>query len=389
MTRSHEAAIPLSRPDIGPAEVARVVTALQSGRLALGPQTREFEARMASLTDAKHAVAVSSGTAALHLILEGMGIGPGDEVITTPFSFVATANAAIYVNARPVFADIDPVTFNIDPADAESRITSRTRAIVAVDVFGSPADWPELRRIADRHGLLLVDDGCEALGASVDGHAIGSLADATAFGFYPNKQITTGEGGCVTTSSDELAELCRSMANQGRASNERMNHVRLGYNYRMDEISAALGCAQLERFDVLQERRQTIAARYNELLAPLADDVQIPGSIAGSERSWFAYVIALAPAFTATARDELMSALKARGIESAPYFPCIHLQPLYQDLYGYMRGRFPVAEAISDRTLALPFFTTMKDDDVVQVVSALNEVVPGLQRSTTTISATA
>ncbi len=387
MTRSHDPHIPLSRPDIGRAEVERVLATLQSGRLALGPQIREFERRMTHLTDARNAVAVASGTAALHLILESMGIGDGDEVITTPFSFVATANAALYVDAVPVFADIDAATLNINPAGIERVISPRTRAIVGVDVFGLPADWSELRRIANDHGLRLIDDGCEALGARTDDGPVGSVSDATAFGFYPNKQITTGEGGCITTNDDDLAEVCRSLANQGREAADRMNHVRLGYNYRLSELSGAVGCAQLERFDELQARRKHLAETYGRLLQPVTGDLHLP--VASSNRSWFAYVIVLSSAFRTSARDELMERLAARGIESAPYFPCIHLQPLYRERFGYSTGSFPVAESIADRSLALPFYSTMQEEQVQRVAAALTELLPALPQHSRSLAATA
>jgi perosamine synthetase len=342
---------------------------------------------MADIAGARHAVATSSGTAALHAILEGMGIGPGDEVITTPFSFVATANAALYVGATPVFADIDRQTLNVDPERADARVTPRTRAILGVDVFGLPADWGELKRIAIQHELRLIDDGCEALGATSHGQSVGGLADATAFGFYPNKQITTGEGGCITTDHAELADIFRSLCNQGRATTDRMHHVRLGYNYRLSEVAAALGCAQLERFEELQTRRRTLASAYERALQPLSDDLHRPPATPG--RSWFAYVIVLSDRFSAGARDQLVAELAAQGIESAPYFPCIHLQPLYRERFGYEAGSFPAAEATSERSLALPFFTGMSEDDVVAVADAVRDVLPALPRGSTTIAASA
>ncbi len=386
VTVSREPKIPLSRPDIGPLEQERVAAVLSSGRLALGPVNREFEMRMAGIAGARHAVGTSSGTAALHAILVGLGIGPGDEVITTPYSFVATANAALYVGATPVFADIDRETLNMDPERVEARVSARTRAIIGVDVFGIPADWTALQRISRQHDLRLIDDGCEALGANIEGRPVGSLADATAFGFYPNKQITTGEGGCITTDNAELAEICRSLCNQGRATTDRMHHVRLGYNYRLSDVSAAIGCAQLERFDELQARRLAVAGTYEKALQALSDDVRRPPVVPG--RSWFAYVIVLSDKFSADARDQLIGELSSRGIASAPYFPCIHLQPLYRERFGYDRGGFPVAEAAAQRSLALPFFTGMTEDEVAAVVHALKEVLPSLPRSSSTVAVT-
>ncbi|MBT8401336.1 MAG: DegT/DnrJ/EryC1/StrS family aminotransferase [Rhodothermia bacterium] len=352
----------------------RVQRVLQSGRLALGPSCDEFEDRMAALCDARFAVAVSSGTAALHLITRALGIGPDHEVITTPYSFVASSNAALFENAKPVFVDIDPSTLNINPDLIERRITPKTRAILAVDVFGLPANWPALREIAERHGLALIDDGCEALGAHIEGRPIGSWGDATAFGFYPNKQITTGEGGCVTTNDPDVAELVRSMRNQGRASSAVMRHVRLGYNYRLDEMSAAMGCAQLERFAELQTRRAAVASAYTERLAELAGDVILPPVCEIGARSWLAYVVRLGDHFPDDARDRLRKILGRHGIESSPYFPTIHEQPFYCEM-GFTTGAFPNAERISRRTLALPFFTQITDEQVERVTNAIGVAI--------------
>ncbi len=331
---------------------------------------------MAALCSTRSAIAVSSGTAALHLIMRALGIGSGDEVITTPFSFVASSNAALFEHAIPVFVDIEPRTLNIDPELIESRITPRTRAILAVDVFGLPANWPELRKIAKRHGLALIDDGCEALGADIEGQPIGSWANATAFGFYPNKQITTGEGGCVTTNDQSLAEQIRSMRNQGRASSAVMRHVRLGYNYRLDEMSAALGCAQLERFGELQSRRAAIANEYSERLAELDGDIILPcaGGSDGVTRSWFAYVIRLAGHFANDARDRLQAILGHHGIESSPYFPTIHEQPFYREK-GYSTGAFSVAERTSRRTLALPFYNQISQRQIERVTDTIGAAI--------------
>ena len=375
-----EELIPLSRPDIGAAELERVSQVLLSGRLSLGPACREFEQRLASLSGTRYAVVVSSGTAALHLIVRALGVGRGDEIITTPYSFVASANAALFENASPAFVDVEPASLNIDVARIEERITPRTRAILAVDIFGIPANWPALAEIAEKHGLALIDDGCEALGASVGGRPIGAWADATAFGFYPNKQITTGEGGCITTDDAQLAAACRSMANQGRGDRHLMHHVRLGYNYRMDEMSAALGCAQLDRLDELQSKRERVATAYAEHLEPLGDTLTVPVPRPGATRSWFTYVVRLSDDFTAAARDDLQRFLRSRGIESSPYFPAIHLQPLYRDR-GHREGDFPVAETASARTLALPFFTQLSEDQIRRVARAVTEAVPSLPRT--------
>lgn len=378
------AALPLSAPDVSALERQYVMDVLGSSRLALGPRLEAFEEKMAAACGTRHAVAVSSGTAALHCIVRALGLGAGDEVLTTPFSFVASANAALFERARPRFADIDPATYNLDPARVEDALTPRTKAILAVDVFGTPADWPALAAIAERHGLALIADACEALGAAVGGRPVGSWGDAAAFGFYPNKQITTGEGGCVTTNSDALAARCRSLRNQGRATDARMEHVRLGFNYRLGEMAAALGCAQLERLPELLERRARIAALYAEALSGLEGDLALPADPGGdAERSWFVYVVRLRDYFSEAARDALMERLTERGIGCAPYFPAIHLQPYYRERFGYAPSDFPVCEAASARTLALPFFGAMTEGDVQRVAEALREILPQLPRAAT------
>lgn len=343
-----------------------------------------FEARMAEMTQTRHAVAVSSGTAALHLLVRGLGIGPGDEVITTPFSFVASSNCLLFEGAVPRFVDISPETLALDPGRVEGALSPRTRGILGVDVFGAPAPWPALTELARRHDLHLIDDACEAPGAAIDGKPIGAWGDAAAFGFYPNKQVTTGEGGCITTNNEELASLCRSMCNQGRATAGRMEHVRLGYNYRLDELSAALGCAQLERLPELLNARAEIAAWYREALIPLQPDLLLPVEHAGTTRSWFVYVIQLQSTYSAAARDDAMQQLRETGIGCAPYFPSIHLQPYYREKFGYKNGDFPVAESISSRSIALPFFPGMTPEDVAFVVGTLHKILPQLSKTAKT-----
>lgn len=339
---------------------------------------------MAEQCGVAHAVATNSGTAALHLILDALGLGPGDEVITTPFSFVASANVMLYVGATPRFVDIDVSTFNLDPERVAAAISPSTRAILAVDVFGLPADWPALTRIAEANDLLLIDDACEALGAAVDGVPIGSWGHAAGFGFYPNKQITTGEGGCITTDDPTLARRCRQQRNQGRADDGVMRHTELGYNYRMTELAAALGCAQLERLPELLQRRRAVAQNYHEALAPLEGDLHRPPlRVDGVDRSWFVYVVRLADHFTAEARHTLMAALRDQGIGCAPYFPAIHLQPYYRDRFGFDRGAFPVCESVADRTVALPFYPDLTHEQVKRVADALEAIVSRLPRTST------
>lgn len=376
-------AVPLARPNVSDRERAYVQRVLESARLAQGPWRTRFEALMAGQCATEHAVATNSGTAALHLILDALEIGSGDEVITTPFSFIASANVMSYVGAAPRFVDIDATTYNLDPERVEAAITPATRAILAVDVFGLPADWPALTRLAEAHDLLLIDDACEALGACVDDRPIGQWGHAAGFGFYPNKQITTGEGGCITTNDAELAARCRMLRNQGRADDGTMRHTALGYNYRMDELAAALGCAQLERLPDLLQQRVDVARRYHDALAPVAGDVHRPPQTADrAERSWFVYVVQLADHFTADARDQLLAVLRKRDIGCAPYFPAIHLQPYYRDRFGFTAGTFPVCESIAERTLALPFYPGLSADDISRVVEALTDALPSLPRTT-------
>lgn len=371
--------IPLSKPEIGPLERRYVDRVLSSDRLAMGPFTAQFEAAMAAACGTRHAVAVSSGTGALHLSALALGLRPGDEVVTTPYSFVASSNVVLYAGATPRFVDIDPETYHLDAERAAGALTPATRGLLPVDVFGLPADWTALARLAEQHGLFLLDDACHGLGAALGGRPLGSWGDAACFGFYPNKQITTGEGGCITTDSDALAARCRSLRNQGRSEDGRMEHVHLGFNYRMSELEAALGCAQLERLPELLDRRACVATRYREALTPLQPDLVLPAEPPpGVQRSWFVYVVRLADHFTEEARDVLMHRLREQGIGCAPYFPSIHLQPYYRRRFGFKPGDFPVCEAVSARTLALPFFGALTEADVHRVAGALEAALPML-----------
>jgi len=362
--------IPLSAPYFDGREEELVLEVLRSGRLSLGPTIDRFEELLAERVGAPYAAAVSSGTAGLHLLCHVAGFGPGDEVITSPFSFVASANCFIFEGATPVFVDVDAKTFNFDPAAVEAAITERTRGIVAVDIFGYPCELDELRAIADRHGLTLIEDSCQALGAEYGGAPIGSHGPAAVFAFYPNKQIATGEGGVVTTHSEEEWRQLRSLRNQGRAyeGGGWFHHPRMGFNYRWTDIQAAIGIAQLEKLDEILRRRREVAGRYSDALAgvegveaPLADD-------ADHRRSWFVYVVELAPEVD---RDAVMNALRDQGVATAEYVPCIHLQPYMRERYGFGEGLCPVAEETSRRTLALPFATGLEAEDQERVVEAL------------------
>jgi dTDP-4-amino-4,6-dideoxygalactose transaminase len=370
VTREITREIPLSFPYLDEREEELVLEVLRSGRLSLGPAIDRFEELLAERVGAPYAAAVSSGTAGLHLLCHMAGFGPGDEVITSPFSFVASANCFIFEGAAPVFADVDPQTLNLDPAAVEAAVNDRTRGIVAVDIFGYPCELDELRAIADRHGLALVEDSCQALGAEYRGAPIGSHGPSAVFAFYPNKQIATGEGGVVTTHSEEEWRQLRSLRNQGRAyeGGSWFHHVRLGFNYRWTDLQAAIGIAQVEKLDEILRRRNEVAARYAELLggvdgveAPLPDD-------ADHRRSWFVYVVKLAPELD---RDRVMGEMRSRGVAVAEYVPCIHLQPYMRERYGFGEGLCPVAEDASRRTLALPFATALEAEDQERVVEAL------------------
>jgi len=367
--------IPLAQPDLTEAEVEAVTAVLRTPHLALGPKLREFESAIAKFIGVHHAVATNSGTSALHLVVRALGIGLGDEVITTPFSFIASSNCILYERAKPVFVDIDPKTLNIDPERVEEAITPHTKAILAVDVFGHPADWPALERTAEKHGLLLIEDSAEALGSELGGRQCGSFGNAAIFGFYPNKQITTGEGGVVVTDDPEIAALCRSMVNQGRGEGGAwLKHVRLGYNYRMDEMSAALGLAQLSRIEEIIEARAKVAAWYTQALARV-EGVEPPYVAPGVRMSWFVYVVRLAPEFSRENRDRIIEGLQAQGIGCRAYFEPIHLQPFYQELLGTKEGDFPITEAVAARTIALPFYNRLTKEQIEYVVDTLADLV--------------
>ena len=365
--------IPLSSPYLDEREEELAVEVLRSGRLSLGPTIDRFEELFADAVGAPYAAAVSSGTAGLHLLCVTAAVGPGDEVITSPYSFVASANCAIYEGATPVFADIDGRTLNLDPGAVEAAITPRTRAVVAVDIFGYPCELEELQAICDRHGLALIDDACEALGARYRGAPVGSQGAPAVFAFYPNKQITTGEGGVVTTHSEEEWRLLKSLRNQGRADGGGwLEHARLGFNYRIDDIRSAIGIGQLEKLPEILERRATVAERYGRLLADV-DGLDVPcADDAGHVRSWFVYVVALPEG---SDREDVIARLADRGVQTARYLPCIHLQSYMRERFGFGEGLCPVAETMSARTLALPFHARLGEDDQEHVARALREAL--------------
>ena len=389
--------IPMSSPDLTAAEIEAVNQVLQTRYLSLGPRIAEFEERFAAYVGARHAVAVSSGTAGLHLCVIAADIGENDLVITTPFSFVSSANVILYQRAIPIFVDIDPHTFNIDPALVAEALHDLTKggdaarhwlppslrnpqsairnpqSILPVHAFGQPADMDPILDITRRYNLAVIEDACEAIGAEYRGRKAGTMGDAAVFAFYPNKQMTTGEGGMIVTDRDDWDALFRSLRNQGRdVFDAWLNHTRLGYNYRLDEMSAALGLAQLGRIEEMLAKRERVAQMYNERLREV-EGVTIPYVAPETTRmSWFVYVIRLASEID---RNAVMAALEERGIPSRPYFTPIHLQSFYRKMFGYREGNFPITEAVARSALALPFSSVMTEEQVEYVCEHLAQIV--------------
>jgi len=385
-----------------------VLEVLRSGQLSLGPRVKMFEEMFGANVGARWACAVASGTAGLHLAVRAVGVEAGDEVVTSPFSFVASANAVVYEGARPVFADIDPVTLNLDPRAAEAAVTERTKAVLPVHIFGYPADMVAFERLASARGLQIVEDACEALGARhVDGTAVGGRGNPAVFGFYANKQITTGEGGMVTLADEELKERIDSERNQGRARDMGwLDHDRLGFNYRLSDVACALGIAQLERLEEMLAARARVAGWYREALAemsglspsspsvpplpapspsPSPSSLSTPSMLAdadglglpcedmnGNQRGWFVFVVQLPQGID---RDETVRRLAAQGVQSKPYLPAIHLMSYYRETYGHREGEFPVCEDVAARSLALPFFPEMSEAQVARVAEVLREAI--------------
>lgn len=354
--------IPMSSPDITQAEITAVNDVLQTSYLSIGPQIARFEEAFAPYVGTRHAVGVNSGTSGLHLAVIAAGVEAGDEVITPSFSFIASANCVLYERARPVFVDIDPLTGNIDPAGVAAAITPRTKAIIPVHAFGQPADMDPILEIARKHEIYVIEDACEAIGAAYKGRPAGTLAEAAVFAFYPNKQMTTGEGGMMVTDNEEWANLFRSLRNQGRDIFDAwLNHTRLGYNYRLDEMSAALGLAQLQRIEELLARRARVAGWYNARIDTIPG-LHKPYIAATTTRmSWFVYVVRCADHVS---RNDLMAYLQKNGIPSRPYFTPIHLQPFYQQRFGWKRGDLPHTEHAGDTFLAVPFSGVMTEAQV-------------------------
>ncbi|MEJ7876394.1 MAG: DegT/DnrJ/EryC1/StrS family aminotransferase, partial [Solirubrobacterales bacterium] len=376
--------ISLAKPEIGKREEELVLEVLRSGRLSLGPTLERFEREFAEWVGVDDAVAVSSGTAALHLGVRALGWADGDEVVTSPFSFVASANCLLYTGATPVFADIDPVTLNLDPKAVEAAVGERTAGILPVDIFGYPAAIPELCRLAEGRGLDLLEDSCEAAGAvDSEGVTLGARGHLSTFAFYANKQLTTGEGGMILPRSPDEAAIFRSERNQGRAIDmDWLDHDRLGFNYRLTDLQAALGIAQVEKAEELLAARVRVGNAYTERLREMGgapagdgnpDGFVLPCADRGEERrSWFVYAVRVPKGFD---REAAIADLAQRGIQSKGYLPCIHLMPHYRERFGFEGGEFPIAEDVAERSLALPFFPSMTEEQVETVVEALSEAL--------------
>jgi len=365
----------LSRPDITEKEIEAVCAVLRCPNLSLGPKLAEFEHAFANYIGTKRAVAVNSGTSGLFLCMLALGIGPGDEVITTPFTFIASATSIMMAGARPVFVDIDPVSLNIDPAKIESRITEKTKAILPVEVFGNPTGLDKICEIAQRHNLAVIEDSCEALGSALNGKMVGTFGTMSVFGFYPNKQITTGEGGMILTDDDVLADICISLRNQGRGKvSGWLGHDRLGYNFRLSDINCALGIVQLSRINEIKAKRQQVAKWYHETLA---DDgrLMVPVQPDDCDMSWFVFVVRLADAFAFAHRDRILRAMESQNIQVGNYFPPVHLQPFMVERLGYKQGDFPVTESVSRSTIALPFYNNLTEGQIAIVCKTLQKVL--------------
>ncbi len=370
--------IPLARPDLNEDDIQAVVDVLRTPNLSLGPKLPEFEGAFADAMRLARGVAVNSGTSALHLLVRALGLGPGDEMVTTPFTFIASANCALFEGATPVFVDIDPDTWNMDVERLEAALTDRTRLLLPVHVFGRPMPMDRVMAAAEARAIPVVEDACEAIGATYRGRLAGTFGRAATFAFYPNKQMTTGEGGMIVTDDDALADLCVSMRNQGRDPDAGwLAHARLGYNYRLSDINCALGIAQLARLPDFIEARRRVAERYLEKLADVDDLVPPPPYTEGT-MSWFVFVVRLADRFTQDQRDAVLEDLRSAGIGCSNYFSPVHLQPFYRERFGFKKGAFPVTEHVAARTLALPFYNRLTGEDQDRVVEALKSALARL-----------
>ena len=367
--------IHLSRPDITEKEIEAVCAVLGGPNLSLGPKLVEFEEAFAKYIGTKRAVAVNSGTSGLFLCMLALGIGAGDEVITTPFTFISSATSIMMAGARPVFVDIDPASLNIDAAKIESKISEKTKAVAPVEIFGNPAGLDRVCETAKKHDLMIIEDACEALGSALNGKKAGTFGAMSVFAFYPNKQITTGEGGMILTDDDGLADMCISLRNQGRDKGGGwLSHTRLGYNFRLSDINCALGIVQLSRIDEIKAKRRQVAKWYQEMLAE-DNRLVLPTEPADCDISWFVYVVRLAEHFTLEQREKVLEAMKEADIQVGNYFPPVHLQPFMIERFGYSRGDFPVTEAVCSSTIALPFYNNLTKDEVAVVCKQLKKAL--------------
>jgi len=368
--------IPLSKPHITNEEIVEITSVLKSSTLSLGPKLREFEQKFAQLIGTKYAIGVNSGTSGLHLCIRALGIKEDDEVITTPFSFIASANCILYEKATPIFVDVEEDTFNIDPDKIEAAITSKTKAILIVHIFGQSCNMTKITEIAKKHNLKIIEDACESINSTHHEQKVGTFGSVAVFAFYPNKQITTGEGGMIATNNKEIYEYCKSASNQGRSDDlQWLTHDKLGYNYRLDEMSAALGVVQLNKIDFLIKKRQELSVKYMEKLSEI-NEIILPKIKFGNVSSWFVFPIRV----NKDIRDQLIHKLDEKGIQSKAYFfPCIHLQPLYKKLFGYQEGTFPLAEKLSAETLVLPFYSNMESEEIDEVCKKLRSSIEELK----------
>lgn len=365
--------IHLSRPDIGQAEIDAVCEVLGGANLSLGPKVGEFEDALAKYIGRKRGVAVNSGTSGLFLCMKALGIGHGDEIITTPFTFISSATSIMMAGAKPVFVDIDPASLNIDPAKIEEKITEKTKAILPVVIFSNPVGLDEVCDIAVKHKLAVIEDGCEGLGSVLGGKKVGSFGTMSVFGFYPNKQITTGEGGMILTDDDGLADMCVSLRNQGRSkAGGWLGHERLGYNFRLSDINCALGIVQLSRLDDFIAKRRHVAGMYQQLLAD-DDRLIVPREPADCRMAWFVFVVRLAEKYTLRQRDAILHGMFERGIQVSNYFPPAYLQPFMAQKYGYKEGDFPVTDSVCKSTIALPFHNKLSQKEVEIVCAELKD----------------
>ncbi len=370
--------ISLSRPDITEKEIQAVIEVLKTPNLALGPKMIEFEHALAEYIGRKHAIAVNSGTSGLFLCMLALNIGPGDEVITTPFTFIASTTTIMMAGAKPVFVDIDPISLNIDPRKIEEKITEKTKAILPVEVFGNPVGIDRICQIAEKHNLHIIEDSCEALGSELNGKKVGTFGDMSTFAFYPNKQITTGEGGMILTDSNDLADVCRSLRNQGRAKTGTwLSHERLGYNYRLSDINCALGIVQLSRIEEIKAKRKQAAGYYQQMLAD-DDRIVVPEEADNCDLSWFVFVIRLAEQYSFQQRNEILNYMNQQDVQVSNYFAPVHLQSFIAEKFGYKEGDFPVTDSVCKSTIALPFYNSLTEDKVAIVCKTLKQALDNL-----------